>query len=87
MIDETETARKKAVKEISSEVVSNDEASERKRLEEKYGQVWDIQEVQKDFLIKGFMAPFVAVERKSDRKKGSLTFQHNPRFYFSFKED
>ena len=31
--------------------------------------------------------PYVVVKRKSDGKKGSLEFQHYPRFYFNFKED
>ena len=32
-------------------------------------------------------APFVIVQRKSDREKGSLEFQHCPRFYFNFVLD
>jgi hypothetical protein len=32
----------------------------------------------------GFMAPLVVVRRKHDGKKGSLEFQHSPRFYFGF---
>jgi hypothetical protein len=39
-----------------------------------------------DFDVQGFMAPFVVVRRKSDNKKGTLTFQHSPRFYFDFTE-
>ena len=31
--------------------------------------------------------PFVVVRRKSDGVKGSLEFQHNPRYYFSFSPD
>jgi len=33
------------------------------------------------------MAPFIAVQRKSDGVKGSLEFQHQPRFYFNFQAD
>jgi hypothetical protein len=33
------------------------------------------------------MAPFVVVRRKSDGVKGSMMFQHMPRYYFSFRED
>ena len=36
--------------------------------------------------VLGFLAPFVVVRRKSDGRKGSLTFSHSPRFYFSFRE-
>jgi hypothetical protein len=32
----------------------------------------------------GFLAPFVVVRRKIDGVKGSLEFQHHPRFYFGF---
>jgi hypothetical protein len=38
-----------------------------------------------DFEVIGFMAPVVVVRRNSDGQKGSLMFQHNPRFYFSFE--
>ena len=34
----------------------------------------------------GFMAPYVVVRRKSDGKKGTLEFTHNPRWYFNFVE-
>ena len=34
----------------------------------------------------GFAAPFLVVKRKSDGKKGSLEFQHSPRFYFNWQE-
>lgn len=37
--------------------------------------------------VLGFLSPFVVVRRKSDGKKGSLMFTHDPRRYFSFKED
>jgi len=49
--------------------------------------VWDTQELQRDFDVLGFMAPFVVVTRKADGKKGSLTFQHSPRFYYGFQAD
>jgi hypothetical protein len=34
--------------------------------------------------VQGFQAPFVVVTRKSDGKRGSLEFEHYPRFYFNF---
>mgnify|MGYP003641442182 CR=1 FL=1 len=64
----------------------NDEAGPRQELEEKYGDVWDTQEMSAEFVVQGFGAPYVVVTRKSDGVKGSLTFQHSPRFYFDFKE-
>ena len=79
-MDTTEQIRKEMVTEINSDAI------ERQNLESKYGQVWDTNELQKDFSVKGFMAPFVIVERKSDKQMGTLTFQHSPRFYFDFNE-
>ena len=86
MKDVTENARRNAVKTINSQVESNDENIERKRLEDKHGQVWDTAELQNDFEALGFAAPFIIVKRKSDNAKGSLTFQHMPRFYFDFRK-
>lgn len=48
---------------------------------------WDTAELQRDFRVLGFAAPFVVVERKSDGVKGSLKFVGSPRFYFSFQAD
>ena len=63
-----------------------EEVAKRKELEEQYGQVWNTTELQEDFTVSGFMAPFVVVKRKSDNKRGSLSFDHMPRFYYDFKE-
>jgi hypothetical protein len=57
----------------------------REALEAQHGQVWDTQELGQDFTVEGFMAPYVVVRRKSDGQRGSLMFQHNPRFYFGFE--
>jgi len=81
MSDPTEAARREMVQEINSN------AGPRAELEREHGQVWDTQELQRDFDVLGFMAPFVVVTRKADGKKGSLTFQHSPRFYYGFQAD
>jgi len=60
--------------------------SDRQTLEEKYGQVWNTEELQRDFEVLAFGAPFVEVRRRSDGKEGSLMFQHGPRFYFKWEE-
>lgn len=80
MNDITEDSRKEMVEEINSTPGS------REALEQKYGKVWNTKELQQDFDVKSFMAPFVVVERKSDRAIGSLKFQHSPRFYYEFEE-
>ena len=65
----------------------NAEPDSRHALTTVYGRVWDTEELCAEFEVIGFMAPFVVVRRKSDGQKGSLEFQHNPRFYFSFVPD
>ena len=80
MNDPTENIRKAMVSVINAEPGS------REVLEKEYGQVWDTEELGRDFEVHGFMAPFVVVKRKSDGVKGSLEFQHRPRFYYNFTE-
>ena len=81
MSDTTETIRRGLVAELTTQVGS------REYLEQKHGQVWTTQELQQDFDALGFMAPFVIVRRRSDGSKGSLTFQHHPRFYFGWQAE
>ena len=81
MHDQTESIRRQEVAAINADPGS------REALEAQHGQVWDIEELQEDFEIKGFMAPYVVVRRKSDGVVGSLQFQHDPRFYFGFQAD
>ena len=78
MNDPTETIRRQRLNEINAEPGS------RVALERAHGQVWDTGELSIDFEVIGFMAPLVVVRRKSDGQKGSLEFQHSPRFYFGF---
>lgn len=87
MSDPTENIRRRAVAQLGSEVESQDEDQERKRLEAIHGQVWETSELSRDFVVVGFMAPFVVVEEKATGKKGTMLFQHSPRLYFGWKED
>lgn len=48
------------------------------------GPVWTTEQLQKDFEVTGFMAPFVVVRRREDGVKGTLEFTHSPRYYFGF---
>ena len=81
MSDSTEQIRRELVEEINSE------QAERERLEAQYGDVWDTKEMSQVFDVIGFMAPFCVVVRKADQVKGSILFQHRPRYYFSFTAD
>jgi len=81
MCDETETIRRQMVATINADPGS------RPDLESKYGQVWDTSQLQEDFQVLGFAAPFVIVRRRSDGVRGSLMFQNSPRFYYSFQPE
>ena len=59
----------------------------REELEASVGTVWTTDELTRDFEVRGFLAPYVVVRRKSDGVVGSLMFTHRPRFYFSFTPD
>lgn len=79
MTDPTETIRRELVKEINAEPGS------REALEAQHGQVWDTDQLRVEFDVIGFGAPLVVVRRKADGQKGSMMFQHQPRYYFGFE--
>lgn len=80
MNDPTESMRRDLVGAINSS------PQPRELLEKVYGLdgVWDTSELGEKFEVIGFLAPFCVVRRRSDGKKGSVMFQHFPRFYFDF---
>jgi hypothetical protein len=78
MSDPTETIRRTMLAEINADPGS------RAVLEAAHGDVWDTEQLSQDFEVIGFMAPLVVVRRRADGVKGSLQFQHSPRFYFGF---
>lgn len=79
-VDETEALRRLLVGEINSY------PTERAALEAQYGQIWNTEELTRDFNVLGFLAPFVRVVRKADGMRGLMSFQHRPRYYFCFEE-
>lgn len=81
MEDATEDIRREQVQQVNAAPGS------REALEAEHGQVWDTGQLAADFEVLGFMAPYVVTKRKSDGQKGSLLFQHQPRFYFSFQPE
>lgn len=81
MPDETETARIQMLAEINSD------PGGRAALEAAHGPVWDTGQLAETFEVIGFLAPLAVVRRRSDGVKGSLEFQHSPRFYFGFVAD
>jgi len=81
MSDPTEGIRMELVGEINSDPGS------RPALEKLHGRVWDTDQIRAEFDVIGFMAPFMIVKRKIDGAKGTLMFQHQPRFYWGFQVD
>lgn len=81
MQDETENYRRARQAQL------NYEASLRAPLEAQYGKVWDTSQLRADFDVIAFLAPYVVVKERATGKKGSLEFQHSPRFYFNWQED
>lgn len=57
------------------------------KAEELLRQTWNTEELQRDFTVEGFLAPFVVVRRKSDGVRGTLEFTHSPRVYYKFVPD
>ena len=51
------------------------------------GQTWTTQQLTADFEVKGYLAPYVVVRRRSDGAVGSLEFTHSPRIYFGWRAD
>jgi hypothetical protein len=79
MTDATEQIRRARLGEINAEPAT------REKLQALHGQVWDTSELARDFEVLGFLAPYVVVQRRCDGVKGSLEFQHDPRFYFRWQ--
>jgi hypothetical protein len=81
MQDETEQYRRARQAEL------NNDPGAREALEAQYGTVWSLEEVRERWEVIGFMAPFVIVKERATGKRGSLEFQHSPRFYWGWVED
>ena len=63
MNDETETIRRLQLVEINAKPGS------REALEAEHGQVWDTIQLGEDFIVEGFLAPYVVVRRKVDGQR------------------
>lgn len=81
MEDVTEAIRRERLLEINADPGS------REALEAVHGKVWTTDELRVEFEVIGFMAPVCVVRRRSDGRKGSVFFQHSPRFFFGFVPD
>ena len=79
MTDDTENVRR--------ELIANQHPTNLETLSLQYGRVWDTQQLVEEFEVIGFAAPFVVVRRRADKMRGSLEFQHDPRYYYKWTED
>ena len=55
-------------------------------LKESYPEVLTTQEATDKYEFIGFMAPYVMVKDRVTGKKGTMQFDHRPRYYFGFVE-
>ncbi len=85
--DPTENIRRAKVAELNGSVEEDTVDQAREKLAAQYGQLWDTQQLQEEFAVQGFMAPYITVRRKSDGATGTLQFTHSPRFYFRWQPD
>jgi hypothetical protein len=86
--DGTALIRQELVIDVNSRPTAGDSVPKdeaRLALEAQHGQVWDTDELSRDYEVTGFAAPFVVARRKADGVRGTLTFQHYPRFYWGFE--
>ena len=55
------------------------------KIQKAHGRVWTTEELQQEFEVLGFMAPYCSVIRRADHQKGTIAFIHSPRFYYDFR--
>ena len=79
-MDETESFRRARQAELNTEAAAIEELTQR------YGTIWNTEALRQDFEVLGFAAPYVIVRERATGKKGSMEFQHSPRFYFNYQE-
>lgn len=73
MHDDTKILRQRLTTSLNARL------RERADLAAQCREVWDADELRRDFEVLGFLAPFVRVRRRSDGVEGMLMFQHHPR--------
>ena len=78
MSDETEAIRRQQLVEINAQPGS------REALEAEHGQVWDTRSLGRTSRWRDSW-PLRCRPAEIDGQRGSLMFQHNPRFYFGFE--
>lgn len=79
-------SRETLVDMFKDQFASLDGGELRTLLENAYGnQVWNNEELLQHFEVSHFEPPYVHVISKTDGIRGTVAFNDEPRFYFSFK--
>lgn len=60
---------------------------QRTEIETQVGPIVDTAELQQQYSVHSFLAPYVSVTRKADNVRGTMLFEHSPRFYYRFKAE
>lgn len=61
------------------------EAKSKQELEALHGKVWSITELARDFILIGIQGGRLRVKGKRDGRRGSLSYQLKPCFFFGFE--
>ena len=81
-----DTSRQTLINVLQDQLSSRGVEEIRDVLEKQYGeQVWNSEQLLDEFEVSHFEPPYVHVIRKADAVVGSVAFNDEPRFYFSFK--
>ena len=56
----------------------------RQELEAEYGEVWDVRQLAKDFVLTSIIGHEVIVRRRADGVVGRLAYQNHPRYFYRF---
>ena len=81
-----DNARQTLVEVIREQFAARDTEELREVFETQYGeQMWNSEQLLEKFEVSHFDPPYVHVIRKVDGVAGTVAFNAEPRFYFSFK--
>ena len=81
-----DTTRQTLINVLREQFATRDADDLRKILETQYNeQMWDSEQLLNEFEVSHFDPPYVHVIRKADGVAGTVAFNEEPRFYFSFK--
>jgi hypothetical protein len=81
-----DAARQTLINVLHDQFKNRDINELRQILEQNYGeQLWNAEQLLEEFEVSHFDPPYVHVIRKADGVAGTVAFNEDPRFYFSFK--